>query len=176
MVPYIVPMLPTRPTPSTSHGFALMSLKLHPFMCSARAAIPIIPIPRPVCMKVSLRYSRSNGGMPPSSRVSRLKMKLIPSNVAPKMPLTLAYVVSKCLPSVRTWLLLTSSVQQTLSHVALRHRIVCGLLVSAPERLLEPRNIVRCRYRGLCGAEEVRLLLQWRVVEGADCEGLRCFR
>jgi len=86
MVPYIVPMLPTRPTPSTSHGFALMSLKLQPFMCSARAAMPIIPIPRPVCMKVSLRYSRSNGGMPPSSRVSRLKIKLMPKRVAPKMP------------------------------------------------------------------------------------------
>lgn len=86
MVPYMVPMLPTRPTPSTSHGFAAMSLKLHPLMCRERAAMPMIPIPRPVCMKVSLRYARSKGGMPPSSRVSRLKIKLMPSSVAPKMP------------------------------------------------------------------------------------------
>lgn len=36
----------------------------------------MIPIPRPVCKKVSFRYERSNGGMPPSSLVSRLKTRL----------------------------------------------------------------------------------------------------
>lgn len=55
MVPYIVPMLAARPTPMTSHGLAAMSLKDQPFMCMARAAIPMMPTPRPVCMNVSLR-------------------------------------------------------------------------------------------------------------------------
>src|SRR5256885_2223550 len=31
------------------------------------AVRPMMPIPRPVCRKVLLRYSRSKGGMPPSS-------------------------------------------------------------------------------------------------------------
>jgi hypothetical protein len=89
----MVPMLPTRPTPSTSHGFAPINRKLHPFMCSARAAIPIMPTPNPVCIKVSLRYARSKGGMPPSSRVSRLKTKLMPKSVAPKIP---APYINRC--------------------------------------------------------------------------------
>ena len=34
---------------------------------------PMIPTPNPVCMKVSFRYARSYGAIPPSSLVSRLK-------------------------------------------------------------------------------------------------------
>ncbi|KAG7152872.1 hypothetical protein HYQ46_004017 [Verticillium longisporum] len=41
----------------------------------------MMPTPRPVCRKVLLRYSRSKGGMPPSSLISRLKTALIATRV-----------------------------------------------------------------------------------------------
>lgn len=66
-------------------GFMLISLMLHPFECSALAATPMMPRPKPVCMNVSLRYCRSKAGIPPSSRVSRLKSKLVAKIVPPTM-------------------------------------------------------------------------------------------
>jgi hypothetical protein len=66
-----------------------------------------------------------------------------------------------------------TSVQQTLSHISLRYGVVGSLLVSASERLLELGDILRRRYRRLCGSEQVRMLLEWRAVESAECEGLR---
>lgn len=99
------PIEPTKPTPITNHGFAVINLYDHPLLCSALAAIAMMPIPRPVCMKVSFKYLcregqsmtsvepsdlstylRSKGGMPPSSLVSRLNIILIAKSVPPKMP------------------------------------------------------------------------------------------
>lgn len=47
---------------------------MKPLWNIALAESPMMPIPKPVCIKVSFRYARSNGGMPPSSRVSRLNI------------------------------------------------------------------------------------------------------
>ena len=84
-VPYMVPMLAARPTPSTTQGFVVINLTLHPLRCSACAVMPMMPIPKPVCIKVWLRYSRSKGGMPPSSLVSRLKTRFVARTVPPTM-------------------------------------------------------------------------------------------
>lgn len=65
------------------------------------------------------------------------------------------------------------AVQQALAHVALRHGVVGRLLVASAEGLLEPRHILRRRNRGFGGPEEVRVGLEWRVVESAEGEGLR---
>lgn len=82
-VPYMVPMLAARPHPSTTQGFVVINLTLHPLRCSACAATPMMPIPKPVCKKVWLRYSRSKVGIPPSSLVSRLKTRFVARIVPP---------------------------------------------------------------------------------------------
>ena len=81
----MVPMLAARPHPSTSQGFAVINLTLHPLLCSACAVMPMMPMPKPVCMNVSLRNCRSKGGMPPSSLVSRLKTRFVARTVPPTM-------------------------------------------------------------------------------------------
>ena len=58
-VPYIVPILAASPTPMTTQGFVVISLYDHPLRCKALAATPMMPTPRPVCIKVSFRNSRS---------------------------------------------------------------------------------------------------------------------
>jgi hypothetical protein len=79
-------MLRARPPIMTTHGLVAMSLYVKPLWNIALAERPIMPTPRPVCMKVSFKYARSNGGIPPSSRVSRLNIRLIARSVPPKRP------------------------------------------------------------------------------------------
>lgn len=67
----------------------------------------------------------------------------------------------------------SGTIEEALSQVALRNRVVCSLLVPSAKDLAEGGYIVRRRCRGLRGTEEVRVLLEWRVVEGANYEGLR---
>lgn len=65
----------------------------------------------------------------------------------------------------------TSAVEEALSHIALRERVGRdSLLVRAAEGRLELGDIGGGGKRGCLGLEEVRVLLQWRVVEAARRE------
>jgi hypothetical protein len=66
------------------------------------------------------------------------------------------------------------AVQQPLAQVALGGGVVGGLLVRAAERLAEAGDMLRRGGGGRLGrGEEVRVLLQWRAVEGAEGERRR---
>lgn len=83
LVPIIVPILTASPPIITTHGFVAISLYVNPLWNIALAESPMIPIPSPVCINVSFKYSRSNGGIPPSSLVSRLRTKFEIKTVPP---------------------------------------------------------------------------------------------
>lgn len=70
-------MLNPSPPIMTIHGLVAIIRYIKPLWNIVLAVRPMIPIPRPVCMKVSFRYALSYGGIPPSSRVSRLKITFI---------------------------------------------------------------------------------------------------
>ena len=55
MAPIIVPMDPTKLTPSTTHGFADISLTAKPDLKRDRAAMAVRPRPTPVYWKLELR-------------------------------------------------------------------------------------------------------------------------
>lgn len=65
------------------------------------------------------------------------------------------------------------SVDKSLAQVTLRGGVVGSLLIRAAEGLAELGDILRRRDRGCFVGEEVRVLLEWRVVEGADGDALR---
>ena len=79
MAPIIVPIEPTRLTPSTNHGFAAMMRKVKPFRNMALAARAVMASPPPVYWKLSCRYDCSAAERP--SRVSRLRNAFTPTMV-----------------------------------------------------------------------------------------------
>lgn len=84
MAPIIVPMEPTRLTPSTTHGFADINLTANPDLKRDRAARAVRPSPTPVYWKLELRYDLSAGER--ESRVSRLKKTLTATIVPATVP------------------------------------------------------------------------------------------
>ena len=85
MVPIMVPMLPARLTPRTTHGFVAMRRKAKPDLKSDRAARAVTARPPPAYMKLSWRYDCSAGERP--SLVSRLKNAF----TATMVPATVTY-------------------------------------------------------------------------------------
>ena len=79
IAPIMVPMEPTKLTPSTTHGFADMMRKVNPFLNMVRATKAVIASPPPVYWKLSCRYDRSAGES--ASRVSRLRNAFTPTIV-----------------------------------------------------------------------------------------------
>ena len=84
MVPIIVPMLPTRLTPRTTHGFVAIRRNAKPDLNSDRAARAVTARPPPAYMKLSWRYDCSACERP--SLVSLLKKAftatIVPATVA----------------------------------------------------------------------------------------------
>ena len=88
MAPIIVPIEPTRLTPSTTHGFADMTRNVKPFLNMARAARAVIARPPPVYWNASCKYDRSAAER--ASRVSRLRnvftATIVPATVTYSRP------------------------------------------------------------------------------------------